>query len=162
MPNHVSNTIKITGTPTELQSFWKDATTDPEDAAKTEFKYTNLYPIPDGADWYFWSIKNYGNKWGNYNTSVQTLDFENGVIELSYDTAWDISTPFWKWITAKYHIFVTNYFFDEGFNFCGECYYINGNETTSLIFQNYHEDVDDFKKYAELCHVKIGSEFDNL
>ncbi|AVL94740.1 hypothetical protein ma354 [Moumouvirus australiensis] len=151
MPNHVANYVVITGDVDVLKVFWQKATEKTENNPEEEFSYRNLYPVPPNTDSYFWCIDNWGNKWGCYDIVEKKIEIENGIIELYYDTAWSPSEPFWKKITKKYNIEVTNYFHDEGSIFCGHHIYNNGTVISREEYYKYYENKDIFIRYANMC-----------
>ncbi|XWV25180.1 hypothetical protein QJ856_gp0592 [Tupanvirus deep ocean] len=151
MPNDVANFVIITGDSAEVKRFWAVATTSNDVNKNGKFCYDNIYPTPDGVDWYVWRIKNWGNKWGCYDVDFDISQIDNGIILLSYDTAWSSSTPFWTKITKVFKIRVKNYFHDEGSIFCGKEEYHNGNIIYSIIFNSYKIQKEYFKKYAKIC-----------
>lgn len=64
------------------------------------------------ADWYSWSIANYGTKWGAYDV---TLNIEKRVLSYRYNTAWSPPTA---WLATTAELFPTlefeDYWHDEG------------------------------------------------
>lgn len=174
MTNYVANYVKITGEPSTIKKFWKKATTEPESARinngkklkKTEFEdifvemiskqyfsYNNLYECPEQGN-IKWCIENWGNKWGAFSVNISTIDFDDGIIILYYDTTWAHSTPFWKKVTMDFEINVSNFYHDEGSNFCGESHYKNGCILKEKYYTNFEKEKDIFIKYASACGLQ--------
>ncbi|XWV26440.1 hypothetical protein QJ857_gp0629 [Tupanvirus soda lake] len=151
MPNHVANFVIITGEPVDVKNFWKEATTSKNPDNNGTFCYSNIYPIPDGVNWYDWCIKYWGNKWGCYDVDSDVSQIDNGIVSMTYDTAWSYSNPFWIWVTQKFKIKVKKYFHDEGSWFCGKEKYCNGLVKSSVIYQSYKTQKHYFIKYANIC-----------
>jgi hypothetical protein len=163
MPNHVANYVIITGNPTDLEKFWKKATTDEKTSESTTFDYKNLFPIPYGTSWYDFCVKYWGNKWGSYEVeeNVTNDDIQKGEISFKYNTAWNISTPFWINITGMFNIQVHNYFHDECDNFCGEEIYKDASVIKRLFFTDPSKYPEEYDKYEKICEKNISSDSNN-
>ena len=91
-------------------------------------KMADNYTLMFGANnWYDWSLKNYGTKWGIYNAEALSFDVSEGVIKFSYQTAWSPAGEFFKRASLLFSslVFKTE-FADEGGGFVGTESYCNG------------------------------------
>ena len=83
-----------------------------------QFHNKDQYIKRFGANnWYDWSIKHWGTKWGAYSANYSK---EKGLIHISYQTAWSPATP----VLEKLHEMYPNLVFeqqvlDEGMGFGG-------------------------------------------
>jgi len=85
-----------------------------------------------GSDnWYDWAHRNWGTKWGAYDTGEwQVTDDETSgmtTATISYNTAWSPATPFFERVSLMYPtlVFDTEYA-DEGGGFVGATSFENG------------------------------------
>ena len=85
-----------------------------------------------GSDnWYDWAHRNWGTKWGAYDTGEWevTDDETSGMTTatISYNTAWSPATPFFERVSLMYPtlVFDTEYA-DEGGGFVGATSFENG------------------------------------
>lgn len=72
------------------------------------------------ADWYSWSIANWGTKWNSYRFALIAED----PLEFTFETAWSFPTPVFEKVA---NVFPSLVFecrcFDEGWNFAGEGFF---------------------------------------
>ena len=68
------------------------------------------------ADWYSWSIANWGTKWGAYDFSV----VDEAPLTIKFDTAWSFPTPVFHALEREFPSLTFDIVcFDEGWNFAG-------------------------------------------
>lgn len=127
MPNHVTTNLTITGPITDVRAFVA-AVDKSKEKDGNEFDFNGIVPMPEelknttspsnadektmdvliakyGAhDWYTWAIKNWGTKWGAYNSMGwdvgETGDLGHATI--TYDTAWSPATEFFTSASKKF------------------------------------------------------------
>ena len=130
---------------TEIDNMWSEWN-QKKDAGKfedRELKYGkpfNLGITQEASDtliakygdnnWYEWAIRNWGTKWGAYDTGewdVTVNENDNSSARVSYNTAWSPATEFFKRASLLFPTltFVTEYA-DEGELFVGETNFENG------------------------------------
>ena len=81
------------------------------------------------ADWYNWSIANWGTKWNAYSYSEVNAPGESGRMEFVFDTAWSTPEPIFAAIAERFPTLSFDVAgFDEGWGFAvagriegGEC-----------------------------------------
>lgn len=136
MPNWCQCSLTITGDKKQLAKLKKDAKGRQKEYGKmitSPFVLEKLLPIPKelqktqspntknpeqmlkkyGAkDWYDWSIKNWGTKWGLCSVAVDYSD--DNCWELFFDTAWCPPVEGLKTISAKYPKLFFLLKYDEG------------------------------------------------
>jgi len=120
MPNHVTNRLKIGSRVGEVLDFLK---TDDH-----SFDFNQIIPMPEGADWYTWSIRNWGTKWNSYDIVIT-----NNVVE--FDTAWsNVANLMIKLSTLFPDVEFQYSYADEdiGCN-CGKGYILNGQSTVKAL-----------------------------
>ena len=115
MPNHCNNTLGVAGKTEEVEKFVEFVTNKDLDKKGDEYQiFKNLMPMPKelegttspskeinkelikkyGSDnWYDWCYKNWGTKWGDYDTSKSELvksvsNKKESYVHFYYDTAW--------------------------------------------------------------------------
>src|SRR5262249_17496990 len=54
------------------------------------------------ADWYEWSVANWGTKWNACRVSVHELPEEDGALEITFYTAWAAPFPIFKHLAAMF------------------------------------------------------------
>ncbi|NOG70448.1 hypothetical protein [Roseicella sp. DB1501] len=68
------------------------------------------------ADWYSWSIANWGTKWNSYSFSIDAEE----PLSFRFDTAWNFPTPVFEKLAADFPgLRFDCVCFDEGWNFAG-------------------------------------------
>jgi len=113
MPNHCQNHLTVSGPPADVTAFVKAATDakslvdafvpmptelegttagTPADPDEVRERNIRLYGAPD---WYDWANKNWGTKWGDYDTDL--LGHTDDTAVFTYTTAW---APMDKAITS--------------------------------------------------------------
>jgi len=141
MPNHITNILAVSGKPTELKRFRKavESTAVVDKARQFWLDFNGTVPMPESikgttsppqteadkklqaenlakhgaGNWYDWSIKNYGTKWGAYDCEVP--DVGRGKVTYRFNTAW--SPPaVWLGTTAKLYpgLLFEDCWIDEG------------------------------------------------
>lgn len=93
MPNHVDNTLTITGPLDQLQLFIeKAASQDPNHPSALSFTQfvspLEVDPVGFVKDWYLWSVEHWGTKWDAYDVSEPTLDENRKRVTFTFTTAW--------------------------------------------------------------------------
>lgn len=69
------------------------------------------------ADWYAWSIENWGTKWDSFRYREVAAD----PFAFRFETAWSFPTPIFEALAAKYPTLTFDVMaFDEGWNFACE------------------------------------------
>lgn len=125
MPNHVSNELEITGPRAELERFRELVKDKDEDGDEIVLSFCKTVPMPDelrgttspcpkgqekiqaeyekkfgAGNWYDWSCKFWGTKWGAYDSELS--QDEDGFLLYSFNTAW---SPPAEWIEATSRLF---------------------------------------------------------
>lgn len=68
------------------------------------------------ADWYEWSIRHWGTKWGAYECSVRS--HEDGELVFSFDSAWSFPEPIFRRLIEMHpELLFSVVSYDEGDNF---------------------------------------------
>lgn len=118
MPNHVYTAMVLNGTPEDLDALWtrlnpQPSKEDPDiltcdlfhslkpmpeeyNGTTADFgrtKYPELLEKYGANDWYDWCVKNWGTKWGDYNTEIYRRDDH---IFLTFTTAWSCPVQFYR------------------------------------------------------------------
>ena len=108
MPNWCGNSLTITGTADQLQTFHTNNVEKGDlDSNEDRLDFNASIPMPeelknDGDSWYIFNTMNWGTKWNAQNTSV-SYNWENkgqGIIKsitYDFDTAWG---PPMAWIST--------------------------------------------------------------
>jgi hypothetical protein len=125
MPNHVENDLTITGDKKELERFkqkargkypWADS--DNETDPKIEMLCCNSFiPAPKeaikdyGKFGYHWCIKNWGTKWGCYETELEERD---GELFYTFQSAWSPIVPVVKKMAQVFPKLTFDYRYYEG------------------------------------------------
>lgn len=92
MPNHIQNVIKFKTTDEQFARI-----ADFMSGEETAFDFDKLIPMPDGVDWYHWSIENWGTKWNSYEVEV---DSDSKTIR--FLTAWASVPRIVKALSVRY------------------------------------------------------------
>lgn len=155
MPNWCDNNLVVTGKKHDIEDFLKKVTVnggydilqslypcpqelketvsgwsgDEEEQKKREEKYAENLAKYGEKDWYYWCVNNWGTKWGDCDTElmVHQLDKEDAFIEFSFTSAWSPPVDGITYISTLYPDceFSLSYI-EEGFDFCGATYMVNG------------------------------------
>lgn len=153
MPNHVTNKIVFAAAhmPRVLEAI----------AGTRQVDFAKLIPMPAHvycgslgkedqedfkANWYDWSLANWGTKWNAYDCSNGN-DGEAAWIQ--FDTAWNIPRPVIVAFANTLNIDFEHKYFDEGHNFWGVETWKSGNNVmgaTRMTKRASHED-----DFAPLC-----------
>lgn len=144
MPNHVSNTITITGPQEDLQKFYDGLITNPQEGSLSILD--SYYPIPQdvldkqGA-WYDWCSNHWGSKWGDYSTDYN--EPVNGTLNGFFSSAWDTPEEGFVEVSKKFPTLHFRVDFHEcGMNFRGWFEAENGKSCNS-IWDMTQEDYDE-------------------
>ena len=87
--------------------------------AITHAKHTALLKKYAHADWYNWSIENWGCKWNNGN-DIAIEDEEEGYIRYSFETPWGPPQGIYHALKEQYPEVQITWFYDEpGMQFSG-------------------------------------------
>ncbi len=148
MPNHVTNILTVSGDADKMQAMFEVIKTDQFGLGSIDFN--KVIPMPEhifrgnlgqaereqygSANWYDWSIANWGTKWNSYGYQTCTeKDFDGTT--LTFDTAWSNPQPVIAALAAKYpDLSFSHKWADEdlGYN-VGEKEYTDGEESFSNI-----------------------------
>jgi hypothetical protein len=161
MPNWVSTTLSVKGSPTEVQRFIdgiKDSkilesyvpcptelhetvagsvgTDKAEEHRKQQESNTAKYGY---KDWYDWSYDNWGTKWGDCDTDIgHPMQLANGSWEvvMRYQTAWGPADAGFLKVSTLFPELLFTFDYDEeaGF-FAGTEAYLNG----ASVFESMYE-----------------------
>ncbi|HSW76679.1 MAG TPA: hypothetical protein VLG50_06525 [Candidatus Saccharimonadales bacterium] len=122
MPNNNPTLLTITGDVKVLQRFMSDVKSD-----ENPLEFENIYPIPEGADWYSWCNRYWGTKWGAYDVE-DWIKISDNMWTIFYYTANAPATRFYLHISIRYpDIVFKQEFADEGGNYVGFNMIQNGN-----------------------------------
>lgn len=118
MPNHTFTTIEFQNEQ-DAQTVWDFATATPENGEENGggFNFNNFIPMPEGVDWYSWSVDNWGTKWNAYDSDI------NGKY-IFFTTAWSEPGPILDKIVQTFpNIEMDIYWYEEqGIEYVGEIY----------------------------------------
>lgn len=139
MPNWCSNHIIVEGEKSEILNLIDIASSgSDENNNKNFFSFENVVPTPkellEGDGWHSWRIENWGTKWDLHQDEKMFSNLEQGGVEgnmvfhLKYETAWSPAISFWMQVSDKFKsLQITNEFFEEGNDFIGQVYIVEGN-----------------------------------
>lgn len=110
MPNHVYNTIELSGDAIGLVRVMKKVSMPrPGAESKVEFDFHNLITpsgmeqYKDSENWYDWNVANWGTKWNAYDVTVTDhIDHDHPYLNYSFSTAW--SPPYGIIVTLAEYI----------------------------------------------------------
>ena len=192
MPNHCNNTLGVAGETEEVEKFIEFVTN--KDFAKKGDEYSifkNLMPMPEelegttspskssneelikkyGTDnWYDWCYKNWGTKWGDYETTKSDLmnhvtysypfkedgtkDYDNSIenkeesyVHFYYDTAWGPGSDELSILLCNQfpNLNFNLYYEEPGMGFAGQVKIKNGEEIFSDSW-DLHQECNDISK----------------
>ena len=135
--------------PEDLKGLVSMAGTIPDNDPSKEQKLANVEKY-GAADWYDWSIKNWGTKWSDVETRLceesDLLDDGLKSLMYSFDTAWGPPQEGIEHISKSFKPLLFDLRYQEpGMMFCGYARYINGEvveeKVTDLVIdaeQIYH------------------------
>lgn len=148
MPNHVTNILVISGDDEQRQAMFEAIKDDKFGLGSIDFN--KVIPMPEhifrgnlgqsereqygSANWYDWSIANWGTKWNSYGYHDYTeKDFDGAT--LTFDTAWSNPQPVIAALAAKYpDLHFSHKWADEDFGYnVGEKEYTDGEESFSNV-----------------------------
>ena len=141
MPNWCTNNLIVSGDIGSVFYFNNDFKGQPSPKQQYGYKrledrycFNAIRPMPEGVDWYDWSVENWGTKWDIYHYGFNKHDIE--ILSLSataeafysFDTAWAPPEAFVEYASKLYPnlVFTLNYF-EGGMMFAGSTTYRNGN-----------------------------------
>ena len=148
MPNHVTNILVVSGDEAQRKAMFEAIKSDEIGLGSIDFN--KVVPMPDhifrgdlcqaerdqygSANWYDWSIANWGTKWNSYGYDDNTTkDFDGATI--TFDTAWSNPHPVIAILAEKYPALNFEHkWADEDFGYnIGVREYDNGEEVFSNI-----------------------------
>lgn len=110
------------------------------------------YDVSGYADWYGWSIHNWGTKWSAYEVLVHLNDVPGGKLIFEFQTAWSFPEHIFRELPKKYPTLTfSTSTFDEGWLFASTGVF---NSTTS-----FHEDFapsQNMERARELHYTVYG------
>lgn len=170
MPNHVANSLLVSGDKKEIEKFKEFSRVDED--PKEVFNICRFLPMPKElentespeknntkeqreknnmlrkkyghSNWYDWAIVNWGTKWGTYNSEIMFED--NSSIRYRFETAWStISEEVFLLMSKKFPTLEFDLNFEEpGVGFEGRCLAEKGRMLLSfeqeMDFSNEEED----------------------
>lgn len=96
----------------------------------TQAKYDELIAKYGCADWYNWSVRNWGTKWNAYDVGEwEVIDVDENTVKavIYYETAWSPATELWCAVSENYPTLeFFHEFADEGGGFLGNETIANG------------------------------------
>lgn len=144
MPNHVTSILVVSGDEQQRQAMFEAIKNDEIGLGSIDFN--KLIPMPDtifrgnlgqaertkygSANWYDWSIANWGTKWNSYGYDDVTTPKEFDGERMEFQTAWSYPAPIIAALAEKYpdlHFEVKWADEDFGYN-VGHKEYENGEE----------------------------------
>jgi hypothetical protein len=136
MPNWCENTMKVYGTNEELEIFVNFMKGEDID-----FDFSKIISapknIPSGVELNNWRIDNWGTRG---NAENPTVDLEDGVVFIVFETAWSPSVGVTLELSKKFPTLSFNHHYQEaGNDFSGVLECINGEKLKA--------DSGDFEKY---------------
>lgn len=148
MPNHVTNIWVVSGDDAQKQAMFEAIKQDKFGPGSVDF--SKIIPMPEhifrgnlgqaereqygSANWYDWSIVNWGTKWNSYGYHDYTeKDFDGAT--LTFDTAWSNPQPVISALAEKYPgLHFSHKWADEDFGYnVGHKEFENGEEIFSHI-----------------------------
>lgn len=159
MPNECSNHLTVTGPAADVTTFvdaveGKESICDallpmPEELRGTTVRsnsddvqaaLTEKYGAPD---WYGWAKKNWGTKWGDYNTDL--LSHDDGCAVFSFTTAWGPMDKAIESISALYPTLTFESVYEESGNVLLGVFIMRAGECTA----HAHAELNEFPDYNE-------------
>jgi len=124
MPNHCESQLTITGNPKKLHKLLKQVeitkseATDEHEA--TPFSCHKIIPRPLGTDVIGWNTENWGSKWDLCDFEWAVKDWEGGLIDAQFWTAWSPIPLVLQKLSEQHKTLQMTYrFVDEGGGFYG-------------------------------------------
>lgn len=158
MPNWCQNELTITGEKDNVQKI-KDIIDEflqtPEDQRKPhQGLFLTLIGLPEDVteitdeNWYSLNTSWLGTKWDIFPNSP-TVDYMDGFLFTTFDTAWTPPSNFCKELAKKYNVMVELMYMEEGNDFCGkQVYDVDGSveeEEYTYLEGLYYFKEDDFE-----------------
>lgn len=150
MPNHVTNILVVSGDEKQRQAMFEAIKSDEHGLGSIDFN--KVIPMPENifrgnlgqaereqygtANWYDWSIANWGTKWNSYgygNPGDRVKDFDGAT--LAFDTAWSSPQPVIATLAEKFPaLHFSHKWADENFGYnVGEKEYTDGKESFNNV-----------------------------
>lgn len=105
------------------------------------------------ADWYNWSIDNWGTKWNSHSIfALVTTQDDQTTLSLVMDTAWDVPVPILNHIKENYNVAIDGLAADEGGNFAAVI--DNVKDEVEVKFYQYNE--ENLEKINSICLDVLG------
>lgn len=142
MPNWCNNTFEVVGKKEDIRIFEKhlDETNGKDwfdfflpcpqelkNVGNVSFDHTNeeLVKKYGAADWYSWSVNNWGCKWNcdANDWAVNEYDEENESLTFWFDSPWGPPTELYRWISENTDFDVFGNYHEEGMCFVGRFEY---------------------------------------
>jgi hypothetical protein len=147
MPNWCNNVVYISHeNPEKLEAI----KTELEKGDDAQF-FNSLVPNPSGEWHYDWSIENWGTKW---DASVLDFGIEDGLLHVSFDTAWGPPTAFYQKLFEQEYG-VKGLYYESGMCFAGiwedgdDDYYEFSNENADELAELLPEELDEMFAISE-------------
>ena len=104
----------------------------------TQAQHDELIAKYGCADWYNWSVRNWGTKWNAYDVGEwEVIDVDENTVEafIYYETAWSPATELWRTVSENYPTLeFFHEFADEGGGFLGNETIADGSVITEESF----------------------------
>lgn len=157
MPNFCFNEITISGEIGNVQKLVDKINAfleTPEEMRKPhQGLFLTLIGLPEDVteitddNWYDTNLSWIGTKWDIF--PPMNVDYSEGVLFMSFDTAWTPPSNFCRELAKQYDVTVQNVYMEQGNDFCGkEIYDINGSvEESEYSYMEglYYLKEDDFE-----------------
>ena len=159
MPNWCNNTFEVVGPKEKIREFerfldeeggkdWFDfflpCPQELKDVGNVSFDHTNeeLMEKYGYADWYSWSVDNWGCKWNcdANDWNVSEYDDENESLTFWFDSPWGPPIALYEWIFQNTELKVWGNYIEEGMCFVGK--YDNGEDESYEYDPNDLESLD--------------------
>lgn len=132
MPNWCSNELKIKGNPKELTKLIKKVQITKSEATENHlesiFSCHRVIPRPldQEANWYDWSVTNWGTKWDLCDVTLSG-DVEDKEVFYYFESAWSPVVPVVETLAKEFKTLSFTYtFYEGGSDFWGEIEYKKG------------------------------------
>lgn len=165
MPNWCDNAITITGKPKMLSKLLKQVETTVSEAGddSTLFDFNKIVPMPNGVDWYSWSIENWGTKWNASDVVIlDEYSWEEGEVIFVFQTAWSPPVPVIKKLSKDNpSVKIVHKFVEEGMGYYGTYEYKKGEyevveegnfDDNTPCETHRHYKGDDYHHYCRECN----------
>ena len=158
MPNHVKNTLTLTGEKEKIIELMESVKADEFGLGTLDFD--KVIPTPDniyqgnlGAEemkkygsnnWYDWNIANWGTKWNSYGYDDAEENNLAGENIITFNTAWSAPHPVVEKLSEMFpDVDIVHKWADEDLgNNCGEYEYFDGERIREHFPETYKEGID--------------------